>query len=134
MKKPTYTLSEGEKVLAEFEADNSNSFFCFFKQVNMSNVIITNKRILTVNHLGAKICMCCGGVTTFFKECLISGLNGVNGYSHLSGGFLCFRKNIYIISIGTQGNDSITFSPKIKNDAEAQAILHKIAEISTQTA
>lgn len=132
MKKLSYTLAEGEKVLAEFEADNSTGFMCFFKQINESSVVITNRRILTVNRLGLKICMCCGAVTTSFKECLVSGLNGVNGYSHLAGGFLCFRKSIYTIEIGTHGDDSISFSPSIKKDEEAQAILHKIAEISEQ--
>ncbi len=131
-KKITYTLAEGEKVLAEFEANQTNGFACFFKKINESAVVITNRRVIATAKLGTKIC-CFGGVVTTFKECLVSGLSGINGYTCVQGGCLCFKEKLFSINIGTVDGDKISFSPDIKNEDEAQAILNKIAEISEQT-
>lgn len=129
--KITYTLGEGEKVVAEFNANNSSGFACFFKNINESSVVFTNRRIIAVTKLGTKIC-CFGKVSTMFKECLVNGLSGINGYTYQQSGGLCCGNKLFFINIGTVDGDKISFSPDIKSEDEAQAVLNKIAEISEQ--
>ena len=127
-KKIAYTLSEGEQVLAEFNADNSDGLLCFYKKVNESSVVITNKRIIAITQLGLKVC-CFGNVLTSFKECLISGLSGINGYTYYNCGICCCRNKLFNIKIGTIDGSSISFYPKAKSEDEVQAILHTIAKL-----
>lgn len=132
----TYTLIEGEKVLAEFNANNTDGFLCFYKVFNEANVVITNRRVIAITKLGTRFLnACCGGfgaVITSYKECLVSGLSGFNSYSSAEAGFCCLRRKIFTVTIGSKDGNSISFCPNIKNDDEAQAILDKIAEITEQ--
>lgn len=133
MEKINFTLTEGESILAEFNVDKNEGFCCFYKKYNESNIVITDRRVIAVKKLGLTFgCGLFGAVATTFKEALISGLSGINSYTSVNAGISCFRGKTFSIDIGLMDGDNISFSPNVKNEEQAQAILHKIAEVIEQ--